>query len=517
MQLTNRTSRHPSNRHRFFRQVCFSGLILAFAGLVVGFAGCRGSNEQAPSTLQSKPYAGTKLTLACPDPLLAADLKNRVAGWGAKHGVAVTVEAKPVAEVPAADLAVIPAAAVGRFAADGKLTTLPARVRQGDNDLKWISINEVYRVILSGWGSEVVGLPITGDGYVLVYRADRFAEPAHLEGYRRRPGTAGRELAAPATWEDLADIAGYFAEVDKKPTLPPIPADAGKLLTQFYQIAACYDRKAMTATEATKAGKTGVDEAAFGFQLDIAKGTPRVAGPQFVAALEWFRKTKPYRPAVASDDAVSALVDGPAVAAVLSLADLAKLRGPLGEMPKKFGIAPLPGSRSYFDPDGKAVPVPGRNAVPYLGAGTTIGVVFKSSANADAAWDFLAETAGLSGSLALLANDRRGYGPFRTEHTDDGRELTWIEHGLDAPRVRDLVKAMRQHSGTTSGNPTFVLRTPDQGELETALEKQVRESATGDVPAARALQIAGEAWTVIEAKSSEAEQKKWRRAAAGLQ
>jgi ABC-type glycerol-3-phosphate transport system substrate-binding protein len=201
----------------------------------------------------------------------------------------------------------------------------------------------------------------------------------------------------------------------------------------------------------------------------------------------------------------------------LSLADLAKLRTPAGEMPKKFGIAPLPGSRLYFDPDGKAVPVPGRNAVPYLGSGATIGVVFKSSGNPDAAWDLLAETAGLSGSLALLSNDRRGYGPFRTEHTDDGRELTWIEHGLDAGRVRDLVRAMRQHSAANSGNPTFVLRTPDQAALEAALEKEVRESTTGEVPAARALQTAVEAWTAIEAKSSDAEQKKWRRAAAGLQ
>ncbi len=510
MQLTGPNSDPRPGRRRFLRSALFSGPALAFAG-------CNGSNEQPQATVSSKPHAGTRLTLACPDAVLAADLKNRAAGWGAKHGVTVTVEAKPVADVPAADLAVIPAATIGRFAAAGKLLTLPARVREGGHELKWVSINEAYRVVLAGWGSDVVGLPVTGDGFVLAYRADRFADPVHQEGFRRHPGTAGRELAAPATWEDLADVAGYFAAADKKPPLPPLPADAGQLLTHFYQIAACYDRKAMTATEATKAGRTGVDEAAFGFQLDIATGAPRLAGPAFVAALEWFRKTNPYRPAAASDDAVAALANGSAVAAVLSLADLARLRGPTGELPRPFGLAPLPGSRSYFDPDGKAVPVPGRNAVPYLGAGTTVGVVFRSSGNADAAWDFLADTASLSGSLALLANDRRGYGPFRTEHTDDGRELTWIEHGLDAPRVRDLVKAMRQHSAANSGNPTFVLRTPDQVELEASLAKRVRASATGETPAADALRHAADDWTAIQAKTPEAERKKWRRAAAGLQ
>lgn len=502
----------PARTGRRAKTVLLGGigtLVVGFVGLI-GVAGC---GDTAPPVVESKPYAGVAVTIACPDADLAADLKNRTAAWAAEHGATVTVHARPPADVPSADAAVVPAADLGTFAAAGKLAVLPARVRQADHGSGWIQVNEAYRKSLAGWAGEVVGLPVAADGFVLVYRADRLADPKHRAAFRADPKFGNRDLAPPATWDDVADLAGYFAAADGRPALPPLPADAGRLLTLFSQIAACHDRKALSPTDVTKAGRTGVDEQALGFHFDLATGTPRVAGPGFVAALDWLKRTKPARPAAASDDPVAAFERGDAVVGVLSLAELARLRDGGG---KRFGIAQLPGSRTYFTPDGKPATA-ARNFVPYLGAGAKIGVVFKSSANADAAWDALADFVRLDRSLAMLSNAKRGYGPFRSEHTDDGRQSPWLGYDLDPERTADLAKALRQHTGAASGNPVFVLRTPDQAALSGALAKHVRAAATGDDLSANALGKAAAEWTDIGAKVPPATLLGWRRAAAGLQ
>ncbi len=490
---------------------------MVVAGLAFALFGCGAGDSAGPATQVSNPYAGATVTIACPDVSLAEDVKNRTASWASEHKVAVKIETRPVAEVPAADAAIVPASDLGGLAADGKLAVLPARVRQGDHELKWIQIAEPFRKSLSGWGGDVVGIPIVGDGLVLVYRADRFADPTHRQNFRRLPNHAGRELAPPATWEEYLEIAAFFASAEKKPSLPPLPSNPSRLVTDFCQIAACYDRKSQTPTEIAGAGRTGVEESSFAFQLDLATGDPLLTRPAFLEAASWFEKSRQYRTPGSSDHPVDALSTGTAVLGLASLDDLARLRGGAREMPKKFGIAPLPGSRFYFDANAQRVPVPTRNFVPYLGSGTRIGVVLKSSRNADAAWDLLADAGSLAGSLTILSQDSRGYGPFRSEHLDEGREQSWIEHGLDADRVRDLSRALRQQAGVASGNPVYVLRTPDQAELMAALEKQVRAVANGETKPDAAMQKAAEEWKTIEAKTPPEKLRTWRRSAAGLQ
>src|SRR5205823_5309734 len=109
---------------------------------------------------------------------------------------------------------------------------------------QWDRIASVYRNTVAGWAGEAVGLPLAGDGFVLVYRADRLI------------GKDGKPAAPPATWEDVAEAADALAAAGK-PGLPPLPADRDRLLALFHHLAVCYDRKALSDADRPAAPGAG--------------------------------------------------------------------------------------------------------------------------------------------------------------------------------------------------------------------------------------------------------------------
>jgi ABC-type glycerol-3-phosphate transport system substrate-binding protein len=184
---------------------------------------------------------------------------------------------------------------------------------------------------------------------------------------------------------------------------------------------------------------------------------------------------------------------------------------------KRYGVAPLPGTRSYFDPTGQLKQADRRgNYVPYLGAGSRVGVVFDRSPHRDAAWDLLADLAGATGSTALLTDPAVGAGPFRTEHLDEGRDELWLGYRFDPERTGQLARAVRQYVSQTTVNPALPLRSPDQGELMAALEAEVRKAAAGQVLPDQAMRQAQAAWEKHDAGRKPDELATWRRNAAGI-
>src|SRR5437764_187487 len=82
-------------------------------------------------------------------------------------------------------------------------------------------------------------VPVTGDGFLVVYRADRLADKTVAAEFQKR---YAHEPTAPATWEEFADLAAVLAAIDKKPSLPPLPADPERLLDLFGRVASSADR-----------------------------------------------------------------------------------------------------------------------------------------------------------------------------------------------------------------------------------------------------------------------------------
>lgn len=479
---------------------------------ILGSTGCGSSTPSTTATGAVNTPETVAIRVLCTDSRFASAFRDRAAGWAIENKAQVKV-VEQAADSPSNDydLAILAPTELGRYAAKEQLAALPGDIRSGGNRLHWDKMLDAYRKDLSGWAGTEAGLPLAGDGYLLVYRNDRLTDPKNVQGLRAKFPQA---QVPPRSWDDFVEIAEYFAEATGAPSLPPWSSD-DTLATRFYQLAACYDRPARSRGGILAAGPKG-DAQTLSFQFDLKTGSPRLTTPGFVAAGKWLARAGKCRPPKAGDPA-AALADGSAVLGILSLAELARLpKTRSGEVDPKFGLAPLPGTEEAYGPDGKLVPATGGvNYVPYLGNGGKIGVVFTSSKQQKAAWELLSATATLGSSLAFLDDPKLGVGPFRNEHIYESR--CWLAYGFAEERTQILTQAMQRYVSVEVSNPTFALRTPLEDRLLAALAEELHAIESGTKSPDEALGTASESWQSITAKLAPGEFLRWCRSAAGLQ
>lgn len=480
--------------------------IIALLTATALHAGCCPDAPPPPAVRAPKPHDGVTLTLSCPDAAFAQAIEPMVRSWEARTGAVVNLSRDPMKPDDATDLAVIPVGALGAWAEPGQLAPLPPRLRNQVSELL-----PPYAERLAAWGDQTQAVPLTGDGVVLAYRADRFADPATGEAFQAR---AKRPLAPPATWDQFAAVAAFFAERDKKPSLPPLPADPARLFDLVSRVAASSDRAALSDKDLAERVK---DEDLLAFHFSVKTGKPRLQSPGFAAAAQWLNTlaSTGCLPPGASDDPVAALAEGRAVLAVLSLDQLAKLPRENGAVPPRFGIAVLPGAR--WGTDAGARPKDEKetvNYVPYF-AGGRLGVVRTRCPRPEAAFDLLAEIGGPARSAELISTPGLGAGPLRP--ADLGPDLfpLWLGYGFDAARSRALQDALRYYLADTVKNPAFGLRGPDRDALALTAGEVFRKLGTGAKPGA-VLDEAQLAWGSLDAKVDPATQLRWRKRAAGV-
>ncbi len=476
-------------------------------------AGCGDGPKPSVSSAAPKPHAGKSLKIAVADAALGAEIRGRARAWSNRTGAVVAVVASPSPlEVTDADIAVVPQEDLAGPASRGELAGVPESLTANGKAFRWDTLFVPFQTSLVQWGSRIVAVPVAGDGLVCVYRADRFRDPGAQKACRDR---FQKDLAPPRTWEDIAEIATVFHQPGK-PSLPPLPADRAGALALFQQMAACYDR-VPRATGDTQGGSAR----ALSFLIDIdgERYRPRLDAPAFTAAYDWFHRTAAFRPAAAGDPA-AAIGTGSAVVAVLTLRELARLpHDPkTGAVSDAFGIAAVPGTRTYFDADGHVQQgAGGRTAIPFLGGTGAFAVVPKRAANAEAAWDFLADLAGPDGSAGILGESEIGAGPLREGHiTGPTGTAIWQRYGFDEARTKDLLAAMQAYANPSVANPALPLRTPDAPAVHAILEAQLRRAAAGQATGAEAAHAAASAWAEHDHMQDAAQLKEWRRKAAGL-
>jgi ABC-type glycerol-3-phosphate transport system substrate-binding protein len=491
------------------RRAAAAGLLAA--GLSALLTGCWDASGNSPPAEADRPLAGTTLTLSCPDARLASLLAPLANVWAARTGAAVTVTTAAMAPGDAVEVGVLPFAELGTWAERGALLPVPAALKEAGHPYQWSGVLAVYRgEPFAGWGGQLVGLPLAADGHVVVYRADRFADPQAKADFQVQ---FQRPLAAPSTWEEFADAAAFFAARDKRPSLPRLTADPARLADLFFRVAACYDRPALGETGARGAAPSQADALAFQFNPD--DGKPRLNSPGFEAAAGWLAglKARGCLPANGPADPAQALAQDRAVLAVLSLAELHSLKAN-GKVPERYGLRALPGTRRYIDPQsGKLAEAPSGNYVPYF-AGGWLGVVRTGCKSPDAAFDLLATLGGPARSAELIAAG--GYGPTRDAHLDQTQLLMWLGYGLDPERSRGLQDALRQNVAKAVRNPTYGLRTPDHAALTAALGGELQQVAAGGVKPDEGMRRTEAAWGAATAGTPPGKLREWRRKAVGL-
>lgn len=473
--------------------------------------GCGGSEQPGVPVSSRLPYSGQTISLDCEDATIAEIFRRRSAAWAARTGA--VVECKPG---DAADIVILCPGDLGRWVARGTVP-VPDDLRNSAHSLQWSRCLSVWSERLAGWGGTIHAIPLAGESYVMVYRTDRFAEAAKRWN---------RPVAPPTSWEDYADLAVRFA-ADGVHCLPAASNDAERTLREFHLVAACYDRLAMTGTDfamSKQAGKgSDLTVSLMGFHHDAATGESRLTTPGFRAAAKWLRQTAIARPqpsAPNATDAVAALADGRSAMAILSLAELGRLPKTEGALPRELDVAPLPGTKVWFDAAGKSYPpadkVAGINYVPYFGTAGWLAIVRPTTSNPDTCFELIAELSGLERSTELLSDPTLGFGPFRTEHLDPSRDVIWQRYGFDAERSRKLALAVRRQISNGLAFPAVGLRGPDRQTLLDMLAKHLSPAIEGRADAIESLQSADAAWRAEDAKRPKETLKTERRQAAGL-
>ena len=466
--------------------------------------GC-GGTAGPPPAVPEKPLHGTTLKMSCPSARLRSLLEPMTRVWSSQTGAKVEVQSDPMIANDGGDIGIIPFAELGTWADRGDLLPIPASLRETGHPFQWSAIHSVYRSEpYAGWGGQTFGLPLAAEGSLILYRADRFADPQSNEAFRKR---FNRSLAAPASWEEFADTATFFAERDRRPSLPRFADDPDRLEELFYRVSANYDRLART-------GDAAENSESLSFQFRLDTGKPRLDGAGFATAARWLASLKEHGciPPEGSTDPVAALNEDRAVLAVLTMDDLARLQRD-GRMPARYSVAALPGTRSVADPaTGSMVATPG-NFMPYF-AGGWLGVVRRGCKNPDAAFALLAELGGPVRSQEIVAAG--GFGPLRDTHLEADRLPIWLGYGFDEPRSRALQEALRSNLGKSVRNPAYGLRIPDHAKWDAALRTELKAIANGEVKPDEGMKRVVAAWDRANAAIPPERLKDWLRRAAGL-
>ncbi|MFO0804809.1 MAG: extracellular solute-binding protein [Gemmataceae bacterium] len=480
------------NSRIFWKRAC-GELTVWFAFLLA--AGCSNSSAGPDTAAPPKPQAGTTLVLSCPDESLRKVFEPWVRVWAHESGARVTVSAAGMKPGDTVDVAILPAAELGAWAERGELAVLPNALREPGNTYQFSSVLPPFRgEAFIGWGNQLFAAPVASHAPIVVYRADRFADPETRVEYRKR---FGRDLAAPVTWEEFADIAAFFAERDKRPSLPPL--NASGLEDLFLRVAACHDRPALAGD--------GSDTAGLAFAFDLDTGKARLESLGFVQAARWIAglKSRGCLPAPGDPNTAAELTSGRATLAIATLADLMQLT-PEHKRAGRYGLAALPGAGLVVSPTtGKLVNVP-CNRIPYL-AGGTVGVVRTSCKNPEAAFALLAELTGPARSKELAGAG--GFAPVRESILESDRLTAWLGYGFDEARTRTLQEAVRTNIGAPVRNPALGLRTPDEAELHKTLQAALTRILDGTSTPEAGLKSVAEQWN----RTSRLE---WQRRAAGL-
>jgi multiple sugar transport system substrate-binding protein len=459
------------------------GLIIILTA-ALGAGGCHGPH---PTAVQPSPrWPGVTVRVAASDGRARRLIDRLGQAWANSVGAKLAV-ANPSGDWPAADLVLIPAPDLPRWAAAGKATPLP---QPGAAD----AFMPIYRTRLLAWAGTPYALPVLGDGPVCVYRLDLYADPANQQAYAdkyRRP------LKPPETWDEFADQAEFFAARRARPSLPPLPADDAGVCDALGAVAApCAVPAVITSADRPDQGRSARP---FSFQYDVDSGDPRLTTPGFVEALTLLKRMHPHR--ATTPTAAEAMRSDQMALGYISLTDLGELKA--GEA-RRWGVFRTPGSRRVFGPDGSGGPVAGPvNAVPFVGAGAVVGVVPTGATQAEAAFDMLDYLAGPTASTEVVHTPALGSGPFRDMHLDPQRELGWLNYDLDERQTALLRTYLRDVADPRVDNPALALRIPGRMGHNAALATAIRSALTGADPAA-VLKAAADEWRKLDGDPTKA-------------
>lgn len=447
---------------------------LAVLALIVG---C-GPDGDDPH--RATPKARVRISVEQGSPLAEA-LRLRLAEWESQGRGQVIVEERPIADTDA-DLRIVSGHSLARLEHPVPLSDELLRDRQ----LEYLQLPPLYRLVFGRLDSRAVAIPLTAEMLVVWYRADLFEDAEIAEEYRRR---TENELRPPSTWEEYLRLARFFSDhaavrfgcaeaMDESPAA----------VRNFLAHCAAYAK--------------GPDHTSFLF--DTETGQPLLAGEAFVRGLsEWIEASRcsPARDGsvVDAQAARRAFLDGQA-AMLLEAGPPVDPSGKGSEMLAKIASAPLPSSRTLYDPrTGQAHPLEQPNQCVHL-AGVGWFVALGRTGQRAAAESLMRFLCDPRESTYLVQGCRRGLVPIRPGLLNEPERF----RGYGLPVSTTSRFFAQVSAGVRSDNWVADVRGPLAGELQRRLASRLREAMTGKLSPRAALEAAAAEWNeLIEPKRQE--------------
>lgn len=478
--------------------------ILGFPILTSLFAaGCAPPSEvHAPSPR----YAGRVLRVSCPiDSALQAILERHGTQWERLSGARI----QRVAADSAVDVVLFRPWEFGRVVPE--LATIDVSALRSTETYEYSLLLRQQVENTLGWGGRIFALPVVGESLVMVFRSDLLSDPKHLEHLparmRARSSRLGRPVG-PATWQEFAAVAEYFARQSDwnpgdraavpRPSLPPLPADDDELDREFHALAASFVRPMTNSERAASLSERMRTTFFFNYLFDADTGEPTIEMPGFVAAVQTMQRLQAVRASTTQEKPIEAFRRGQAVLALAALSDVQSLQATDSPVRGRFGVARIPGSEEYFDPDArklKPAPEVEGNVVPYLAHGGWLGGIRKDSDQANLALDFLAFLTSPRVSLEIVAEPRWGAGPTRGSHLDS--RSVWYNYDLDSGSTNQLIESLDATYRGSTLNPVYRLRVKDEDPLKRVFCQELRKVLADGSDAREALQRIRTAWEAV--------------------
>ncbi len=410
---------------RFTRLVA-SATFAAVLGAVAS-AGALAQSAAERAVTAAKKYAGTEISIVWEAGLQSLDPLNFSGPkWESLTGMKVKVIEVPTAEMftkilqehragtGAYDaLNVIPSWMPDLVKA-GALEPLDGYVDKYGYRDELTNIAPTYRDNQMRVDGKIYGFPDDGDLFVLYYRKDLFEDPANRAAFKAKHGY---ELAAPATWEQYAQIGQFFTD-----KYAPKVYGAGQFRQPAYGIWMFEERYRV------EGGKF----------FDPATMKAQINGPLGVKAFEGMRSDNKFMPPGVESwgfvEALSAFLQGE-IAMTISWPPFGRWAAGYGVDDQALSWVP---KSTIADNVGYALPPGG---TPQLAAGFSLSVA-SGSKNKEAAYLFIQWLNSEETSLQRVQLPYALRDPFRETHFTDPE---YLSRWRDAPAY---LKTLREGANT---------------------------------------------------------------------